>query len=173
MFDRKSLTGFWDHFRQVHGITLRTLDLIPADKIDSQPIQNMRSPKELISHLYGTIVRAIPEGVARGTIQPEDEKAIVARIKTKDDLIRFVNESWTAGDRAAKAITDANLLATVKTPWGFDMPGSACMSVVTDEYFHHRGQIYAFVRQLGGAPPMMWDFEHNSAEFGPKTQQKA
>ena len=173
MFDRQHLTGFWDHFRQVHGITLRTLELIPADKIDSRPIQNMRSPRELIVHLYGTIVRATPEGVVRAEIKPEDDKEILSRIKTRDDLIRFVKESWTAGDKAAAAITDAQLMATVKTPLGFDMPGTMCMEVVSDEYFHHRGQMYAYVRQLGGAPPMMWDFEHNATEFQPKAQQTA
>lgn len=173
MFDRQHLNGFWDHFRQVHGITLRTLDLIPADKIDSRPILNMRTPKELTAHLYGTIVRAIPEGVVRGSITPEEDNEIMTRIKTKDDLIRFVKESWTAGEKAAIAITDANLLATVKTPWGFDMPGSMCMEVVIDEYFHHRGQLYAYVRQLGGAPPMMWDFAHNATEFQPKAPQTA
>jgi uncharacterized damage-inducible protein DinB len=166
MFDRQRLTGFWDHFRQVHGITLRTLDLIPADKIDSRPILNMRTPKELMVHLYGTIVRAIPEGVVRGSITPEEDNEILTRIKTKDDLFRFVKDSWTA-------ITDANLLATVKTPWGFDMPGSVCMGVILDEYFHHRGQLYAYTRQLGGAPPMMWDFEHNAVEYQPKAPQTA
>ena len=173
MFDRAHHLATWDHFRQAHGMTLRVIDLIPADKIDSHPVQNMRSPKELIAHLYGTIVRAIPEGVVSGEIKPEDETAIVARIKTKDDLLRFVNESWTAADSAASAITDPNLQATVKTPWGSSMPGSVCMGVIIDEYFHHRGQIYAFVRQMGGAPPMMWDFEHNAPQFQPKASQPA
>jgi uncharacterized damage-inducible protein DinB len=173
MFDRQNLNEFWDHFRQVHGITLRTIALLPADKLDSRPIQKMRTPKELIAHLYGTVVRAIPEGVVRGEIEPEDDPAIVARMKTKDDLVRFVNESWSAADKAAGAITDAHLRATVKTPWGADMAGFMCMGVVIDEYFHHRGQLYAYVRQLGGEPPMMWDFEHNAAAYQPKSPQTA
>jgi uncharacterized damage-inducible protein DinB len=173
MFDRQHHIGVWDHFRQCHGITLRTIERLPEDKLDSRPIQNMRTPRELIAHLYGTIVRAIPEGVVRGEIKPEDDKEIMARVKTREDLIRFVNESWSAADKAAAAITDANLLGTVKTPWGFDMPGSMCMGVVIDEYFHHRGQLYAYLRQLGGEPPMMWDFEHNAAEYRPKAPQPA
>ena len=173
MFDRQELTSFWDHFRQCHGITLRTLERLPADKIDSRPIKDMRTPKELIVHLYGHIVREIPQGVVQGEIKPEDPKTIEGRIKSKDDLIRFVNECWGAGDKAAAAISDANLKASVKTPWGFDMSGVMCISVVMDEYFHHRGQLYAYLRQLGGEPPMMWDFEHNASAFQPKAAQTA
>jgi uncharacterized damage-inducible protein DinB len=173
MFDRAQHLAGWDHFRQVHGMTLRVLDLIPADKIDSRPIQNMRSPKELVVHLYGTIVRDITEGVVSGSIKPEDDKAALARIQTKADLLRFVNENWAAADKAAGTITDALLQANVKTPWGFDMPGAVCLSVTRDEYFHHRGQLYAYVRQLGGTPPMMLDFEHNAPEFQPRKTQTA
>lgn len=173
MYDRQQFSKVWDHFRQAHGIALRTMDLLPPDKLDSRPIQNMRTPKELIAHLYGTIVRAIPEGIAKGEIGPEDDKDIVARIRTKEDLIRFAQESWAAGDRAAATITDANLAAMVKTPWGTDMPGFACVDVIRDEYFHHRGQLYAYARQLGGAPPMMWDFENNATEYRPRASQTA
>jgi uncharacterized damage-inducible protein DinB len=173
MYDHAQHLATWDHFRQVHGMTLRVLDLVPADKIDSHPVQNMRSPKELIVHLYGTIVRDITEGVVSGAIKAEDDEATLARIRTKADLVRFVTESWTAADKAAGAITDAALQASVKTPWGFDMPGAVCLSVTRDEYFHHRGQLYAYVRQMGGAPPMMWDFEHNAPEFQPRERQTA
>ncbi len=172
MFDRKVLNAYWDNTRQAHGIALRTIELLPADKLDSRPIQNMRTPNELVVHLYGMVVRAMIEGVASGEIKAADEKAIVARLKTREDLIRFVNESWAASDKAVSAITDANLSGMVKSPWG-DLPGFVCMGIVHDEFFHHRGQVYAYVRQLGGEPPMMWDFEHNAAEFQPKAAQTA
>ena len=173
MYDRAQHLATWDHFRQVHGMTLRVLDLVPADKIDSHQVQNMRTPKQLIVHLYGTIVRDITEGVVSGAIKAEDDEATLARIKTKADLVRFVTESWAAADKAAGAITDAGLQASVKTPWGFDMPGAVCMSVIRDEYFHHRGQLYAYARALGLEPPMMWDFEHNEADFRPKAAAQA
>lgn len=172
MYDRKLFNAFWDNIRQAHGVALRTIDALPADKLDSRPIQNMRTPKELIVHLYGMVVRAMTEGIASGEIKAADEKEIVTRLKTRDDLIRFVNESWTASNKAAAAITDANLNAMVKSPWG-DLPGFVCVGIIHDEYFHHRGQVYSYLRQLGGEPPMMWDFEHNATEFQPKAAQTA
>ena len=71
-----------------------------------------------------------------------------------------------AGDASIKSVTDAQLQATVQTPWGgMTMPGWMCASVINDEYFHHRGQLYCYLRQLGVEPPMVWDFTHNAPEY--------
>lgn len=164
----KHAASQWDHIRQAHGITLRLIDQVPADKIDVSPIDGMRSPKQLLVHMYSMIIQACPEGVARGEILSSGEKEICERIKTKDDLVKYVGEAWNAGDRAARSITDAQLAADVKTPWGMSMPGGYVMTVIRDEYFHHRGQLYSYIRTYGQQPPMMWDFANNASEFQPK-----
>ena len=48
------------------------------------------------------------------------------------------------------------------------MPGFAMLNLLPDEYLHHRGQLYAYLRQLGMKPPENWDFEHSAPEFQPK-----
>ena len=173
MQNRQSFLGWWDHFRQLNGITMRIIAAIPADKFDSHPVANMRTPKELLVHLYGVIVRDIPAGIVKSEITVFDEKTAVASLKSKDDVIRFCAECWTAGDASAKAVTDTNLQAMVKTPWGMAMPGFAAAGVINDEYLHHRGQLYAYARALGIEPPMLWDFEHNDAAFAPQAATKA
>ena len=173
MQNRQSFLGWWEHFRQVNGITLRIVSAIPSDKLHSNPIQNMRTPTQLVVHMYGQIVKNVSVGIAKGEITGFDEKSAVASIKTTDDLVRFCKECWTAGDAAAKTVSDANLQASVKTPWGMDMPGFACAGVICDEFIHHRGQLYAYTRAMGIEPPMMWDFEHNEAAFSPQAAAKA
>ena len=173
MQNRQSFLGWWEHFRQVNGITLRIISVLPADKLDSHPIPNMRTPKELLVHMYGMIVRTMTLGITKGEIVNYDEKAAIAPIKTKDDLIRYCHECWTAADTAAKTVTDPQLQAMVKTPWDMSMPGSVAASTIGDEYLHHRGQLYAYARALGVEPPMLWDFEHNEAAFAPKAAAQA
>ena len=51
MQNRQFFLEWWEHFRQQNGITFRLLTLIPADKLDSRPIGNMRTPKELQASL--------------------------------------------------------------------------------------------------------------------------
>ncbi len=163
--NKASLTPIWDMTRLRHGIGLRCIQALPADRIDAHPITGMRSPKELVVHMYG-FIRAASEAVLAGTISM-DEKAEVAKVKTKDDLLAYASSSWQAADAAFAKITDAQLAAMVKAPWG-DMPGFMMITTIPDEYLHHRGQLYAMLRQLGVEPPVNWDFEHNAPELQPK-----
>jgi uncharacterized damage-inducible protein DinB len=168
MMDQQAFLAMWDQIRQAHGIALRLVQALPAGQIDSQPIKNMRSPKELVVHMYGMMIRNVPEGVASGEIKLFDEKAAGAGIKTHADLEKFVRDCWDAGNKAAQAITDANLQATVQTPWGMSFPGYAAAGVIMHEFFHHRGQLYCYLRALGQDVPMMWDFAHNEPGLQPQ-----
>jgi uncharacterized damage-inducible protein DinB len=173
MMNVQTFSMIWDHLRQMNGIALRLVDALPADKLDAHPIANMRTPKELVVHVYG-YVRTIPEGIAGGELKEADEKSALASIKTKADLVRYCTDCWEAGTAAGARLTDAQLAAMVKTPWGGAiMPGHALVQVVRDELTHHRGQLYAYVRALGGEVPMMWDFEHNAPEYQPKAHAGA
>ena len=172
MMNKQTLAMIWDHLRQMNGITLRLIENLPADQLDARPIPTMRTPKELLVHLYSTL-RYSAEGILSGSIPDWDEKAICESIRTKADLARLATESWNAASHAIDQVTDAQLAATVNTPWNFTMPGHYCVQVIRDEATHHRGQLFTFVRALGGDVPMMWDFEHNAPEFQPKAHATA
>jgi len=170
MLNKPGLTAMWDMLRQKHGITLRLIEAIPEDKLHTHPIPGMRTPAELIVHMYDIAVKCTPEGVAKGQVTADEsmEKAIAAGLKTKRDVLEFVDQCWKAGDQAAAATTDQHLSALVPTPWGMAFPGFALYGIVSDEYVHHRGQLYAYVRALGVEPPMMWDFANNAEAYRPR-----
>jgi uncharacterized damage-inducible protein DinB len=171
--NKTAVNAYWDHFRTINGITMRAIQAVPKDKIDSKPCKDMRTPKELIGHMYNAM-RSIAEGAVKGEIEltEESDAAAAAKLKTHDDVVRFANESWKASDKAIQSLSDTQIAAMVKTPWGVSFPGFVCVNIIYDEHLHHRGQLYAYLRQLGVAPPMMWDFENNAAEFQPKQAQK-
>jgi uncharacterized damage-inducible protein DinB len=174
--NKQTLLRMWDHLRQANGIAMRAIALLPADKLDSHPIPNMRTPKELVVHMYDVVFKAIAEGVLRGEVEKDeiaDEKKISAGIKSRDDLLKFARQSWEAAERAVASITDSNLAASVKTPWGKPFPGFVLFGITHDEFLHHRGQLYAYLRALGVEPPMMWDFDNNAPEFRPQATTKA
>ena len=168
MMNRQQLDGMWDHLRQVHGIGLRCIDTLTDAQLDAHPIANMRTPKELIVHMYAMVVRETAESVLRGNITEIDEKLLCAKIRTKADLLAFCRAQWEAATAAVAKVTDAQLQSTVKTPWGHDYTGFVMFRIIHDEYLHHRGQLYAFLRALGAEPPMLWDFAHNEPAFQPK-----
>jgi uncharacterized damage-inducible protein DinB len=168
MMTKQGLAMLWDHLRQANGITMRLVADLPADKLDARPIANMRTPKELLVHAYGMSLRAVAEGMLSGEIKDFDETSAVAAIRTKDDLIRFCTECWRSADRAMQSVDDTQLAAAVKSPWGMDFPGHVCFTLINDELFHHRGQLFTYLRAFGQDVPMMWDFEHNDPEFQPR-----
>ena len=164
------LESFWDHFRTVNGITLRAIQAIPADKLDAKPCRDMRTPKELVTHMYNTM-RTLADGIGRGEFADTEaeEPKIAAGIHSVEELRRFALDSWNTADRAIHALPEERITGSVKTPWGMSFPGFICVQIIYDEHIHHRGQLYAFLRQLGVEPPSMWDFEHNAPEFQSRT----
>jgi uncharacterized damage-inducible protein DinB len=175
--NKQTLTRMWDHLRQCNGIAMRVIASLPDDKLDSHPIPNMRTPKQLVVHLYDDIIKAMAESVPRGELSYDTsrgtEKKIAAGIRSRAELLDFARGRWNAADQAVASATDAQLAAEVKTPFGRTMPGAMILGAMTDEFFHHRGQLFAYLRALGGEPPTMWDFEHNEPAFQPKAHARA
>lgn len=162
----------WNYFRTVNGVGLRAIAALPADQLDSHPIPNMRTPKELVIHQY-QIIRDLTQAIVDGQAFDSTpfEEAAAKRIKTKDELLAFCRESWDAGAKNAAKVTDAQIQGQVKTPWGHDFTGAVMLQILTDEYWHHRGQLYCFLRALGAVPPSLYDTENNEPGF--KEQQEA
>ena len=156
----------WDMMRLRHGITLRLIDQFTDAQLASNPIAGMRTPIELLVHMYHG-VEAFPAAARDGKLAGGKESEIAAGIKTKAQLLEYVKKAWAAGDSVARQLTNAQLAQNVSTPWGDTFPGIAIVGFVYDEYLHHRGQLYAFLRTFGVEPVMLWDFDHSAAEFQP------
>ena len=165
MMNKASLAPVWDMMRLRHGIALRCIQALPADQLDSHPVRDMRTPKELVVHIY-SFVRAAAESVLAGTLALDD-KADLPRLKTRDDLVAYAQDAWKHADNAFAKLTDAQIAAVVKAPWG-EMPGFVMINTIPDEFLHHRGQLFAYLRQLGVKPPENWDFEHSAPGLQPK-----
>jgi uncharacterized damage-inducible protein DinB len=157
----------WEEMRHVTGITLRAIDAIPADKIDTRPIPNMRSPKDLVCHMAETM-RSCAIGTTTGKVVTDENAEKGHGINSRADLVRRMEDAWKAADAAIRSLTEDKATAAVDTPWNFSPPAWVIVQIIFDEHLHHRGQLYAFLRALGVEPPFMWDFENSAPEFRPK-----
>lgn len=169
--NRQTTMQMWEQVRLAAGIALRAVESLPADQLDAHPIRDMRTPRELTVHTFATI-RAFAEGALSGEIKGGFD-APPAGVTTRDELVAWCRATWDAANRAVAAMTDAHVTAMVKTPWGMAFPGFACIGVAHGELLHHRGQLYAYLRQLGVAPPMLWDFANSAPEFRPRQAAQA
>ncbi len=165
--NKQAALGLWDMQRQRHGITIRAVEAIPAERLTSTLVPGMRSPLEIAIHL-STLTKACAESLATGELPYEADAEVLKSVTNRDQLVTYMKECWAASQQAVDACTDAQLMSLVKTPWGSSFPGFVMLSIACDEVLHHRGQLYTFVRLCGIEPPMVWDFEHNAPEFQPK-----
>jgi uncharacterized damage-inducible protein DinB len=170
--NRQAHLATWDMMRLRHGITLRVIEQIPEDQLTRNPVAGMRTPVELLVHMYAGI-ESLADSVLTGKCESPDEKTAVAAIRSRAQLLDYVKQKWASGDAKAKAATDAQLSGMVSTPWGDPFPGAAMIGFIHDEYLHHRGQLYAFVRTYGIEPVMVWDFDHSAPEFRPAQHAKS
>ena len=162
---KSALAPQWEMMRLRHGIGLRCVEALPADKLDARPVKNMRTPRELVVHFY-SFLRSAAESVPAGELAYEED-ADLTKTGDKASLVAFVNESWKAADAAFAKITDEQLAAAVKAPWG-GTSGGRMITTIFEEYLHHRGQLYVYLRLLGVEPPQNFDFEGSAPEFRPR-----
>ena len=168
--NKQALDSFWDQFRQKYGVYLRLLDLLPAERYKAQPVPGLRSAAELAVHVSGTVVRDIAQGIATGSITADEgAEPRLANDLDKPGLIAFARRCFDEADAAVARIGDAELQAMVSTPWKRSWPGWLGFSIMNEEFVHHRGQLYVYARLFGVAPPFIWSFEDNAAEFRPAT----
>lgn len=166
--NKSALDTIWNQMRQKYGIYLRVLEAIPENKIHEHPIPGMRTAAELVAHTSGGIVRGFAQGVATGEIVdgPSVEET-ASNIQSKDDMLAFARECWQDADAAVTEVGDDELTRMVKTPWNMEFRGSVAMHTMNDEFVHHRGQLYAYVRACGAEPPFVWSYGENPPGFGP------
>jgi len=167
--NREWLERMWDHMRQKYGIYLRVLEAIPANRYDEHPVEGMRTPAQMVAHVSGSIVRDIAEGVASGTIAADEagEDAVAESLASKQDVLGFARACWSRAAAAIAGVGDEALAGQVDNPWGMPLDGTFAVVILNEEFLHHRGQLYAYVRACGGEPPFMWGFEENPVGFRP------
>ena len=167
--DKQSLQRRWDLIRQQYGIYLRLIDSLPEESLQEHVVPSMRTPAALIAHASGAIVRDFAQGVASGEIrQSEDENAAASRLSSREKASSFARACWEAADAAMRQVGDEQLKATVRTPWNMSFPGTAVVNMLSDEFLHHRGQLYVYARAAGGEPPFLWSFDKNEPAFAPR-----
>lgn len=89
------------------------------------------------------------------------------RLASKEDVLDFARACWARADAAIATVGDEQLAGKIDNPWGMPLDGTFVVVILNEEFLHHRGQLFAYVRACGGEPPFMWGFEDNSEGFQP------
>jgi len=77
-----------------------------------------------------------------------------ASIKTKAEIMKYLNDSFAYAHKAVNSITEANILEPIKSPFGNNMTTRLALAMsLTGHPYDHYGQMVEYLRMNNIIPP--------------------
>ena len=151
--------GILQELEQEAHTTRRVLERVPNDQLDWRPHEKARTLGELAVHVATT-----PGGVAE-LVATQDTVQVPQftdpQLKNASELIPLLDESITKAKKLLTGKDDVSLLATWRMMQGerelIAMPRLAMLrSIMLNHWYHHRGQLSVYLRQLDVPIPSIY-----------------
>ena len=162
--DKQLLLARRDYFNLVHSVTLRAIALLSDHDLDFRPRAGMRSPRELIFHIY-TQEKVLAEAAHQGRFtvdmatasNPEEQPEAVTALRTVDDALRYAKACHAAAEDVFRGMSAEQAAREIESFLG-GYPAWQYFQFAYDEHWHHRGQLYTYLRLLAKEPPGLYDY---------------
>ncbi|MBN1223126.1 MAG: DinB family protein [Candidatus Aminicenantes bacterium] len=138
--------------------TLEFAQSMPGDKYGFKPTPEVFSYADQLLHLAGSNYWFF--ATLRGEKPPKPEEEFKSEGKTKEDVVRIVEESFAYGDEFFNGLTDAVANEEVSVGKNKLIKWKVALFSI-DHLTHHRGQLVVYLRLNGIKPP-----EYRSGFFG-------
>lgn len=138
--------------------TRRVLERVPGNQLGWRPHPKSRTLGELALHVAAT-PGAVAKIAAQPEIQPPDFKDPVPT--SAAELIPALEESVATAKQLLGRMDDATLNATWRVKRNgqeiMAMPRAAVLrSIMLNHWYHHRGQLSVYLRELGVPVPSIY-----------------
>jgi uncharacterized damage-inducible protein DinB len=145
-----------------HGTTKRVIEAIPADKSDYRPDPCSKTAIELAWHITAAEHRFLA-GISAGAFdfspihRPES-------VKTPQDIANWLDHSFNENIQKMSAMTPEQAAKIIDFRGMFQWPAAAFSRFSLNHTIHHRGQLSAYIRAMGGRVPAIYGESYDSAE---------
>src|SRR5215510_7753888 len=165
--NRQEFLARLGYFNMVHGVTIRAIGAFSNEELGYRPRPDMRTPRELIFHIYSQekiLAEAARSGrftmEAANQSNPEDEATspVLDTLVTVDDARKYAEMCHQTAEKIYSAMSDDDLVRPIESPMRA-RPAWQFFSFAYDEHWHHRGQLYTYLRLLGKEPLMLYDYK--------------
>ena len=143
---------FLHHWQGHRGLTRRTIEAFPDDKLFSYSIGGMRPFSALAMEFLGMGVPTL-----NGVITKEWKSYSSPEAKTKADILRLWDEATAEINKLWPTIPAERFQEVDKAFGQWEMSIYALLLYVVDNEIHHRGQGYVYLRSLGIEPPPFYE----------------
>ena len=153
------IDGMLQELEQEAQTTRRVLERVPDDQLAWRPHEKARTLGELALHV-AMVPGAVAELVAsQSTVQAPQFSD--PHPKTASELIPALDESIAKAKKVLSGMDDVALMATWRMMHGerelFAVPRMAILrSVMLNHWYHHRGQLTVYLRELDVPIPSIY-----------------
>lgn len=134
--------------------TRKVLAAIPEEQRQYQPDPKSRSAFELAWHVASSDVWFL-DGVIRGQFGTEEEK-MPAQIKTVANILEWYDGKMPGLLERLKALSGEELAREIPFFGLFNRAAVAYLIFMLIHVVHHRGQLAAYLRPMGGKVPSIY-----------------
>jgi uncharacterized damage-inducible protein DinB len=153
------IDGMLQELEEEARATRRVLERVPEDRLGWRPHEKSRTLGELALH-----VAIVPGGVAELVASPSPAQAPTftdPSPKSASELIPALEHSIAKAKKLLGGLDDAALTATWRLMQGdselFAVPRLAVLrSVMLNHWYHHRGQLTVYLRELDVPVPSIY-----------------
>ncbi|MBS1841040.1 MAG: DinB family protein [Acidobacteria bacterium] len=153
---------FMGTIKQESVATKNVIAAIPADKGDYKPDDYSKTSLELARHIAAAEARltSIP---IEGKFDPSGPTPIPESVKTPAELAAWYEQSTADKLQKLKALTPEQLTKPVDFRGLFQLPAVMYLEFASNHSIHHRGQLSAYLRAMGGKVPAIYGESYDSA----------
>ena len=140
--------------------TKSVLLAVPADKADYRPDSVGKTALELVRHIANAdnfFVEALLDGVF------DPRPRIPETAKTPAEIAAWYEEQYAKNFEALTKATPDQLLKLLDFRGLFQRPAIAFLIMGLNHTIHHRGQLTAYLRSMGGKVPAIYGESYDSA----------
>jgi uncharacterized damage-inducible protein DinB len=153
------IDGMLQELEQESQTTRRVLERVPSDRLTWRPHEKARTLGELALH-----VAMVPGAVAALVSSPSPAQApqfVDPSPGSAAELLPALDQSLAQARTALGGMDDETLLATWSLRQGdrelFAVPRVAMLrSIMLNHWYHHRGQLTVYLRELGVPIPSIY-----------------
>ena len=152
------IDGLLQELEQEAQTTKRVLERVPEAHLGWKPHQKSMTLGQLAMH-----VAIVPGGVAEAAAQPSMQRPLFEHPSPagSSELLPILDDSIKRARKALQSLDDSALMATWRILDGdreiLAMPRVAFIrSIMLNHWYHHRGQLSVYLRQLNVPLPSIY-----------------
>jgi uncharacterized damage-inducible protein DinB len=134
--------------------TRKVIAAVPDDKKNYRPAEKSMTAHELAWHIPEADVWIV-KSVADGEFVMPDHTAPSQKPGTIADILKWYETNLKEQVARLKALP-ADKLVKVISFFGMELPAVMYLSMMTHHSVHHRGQLSAYLRPMGGKVPSIY-----------------